>query len=90
MSNYAVIARVSETLRGILWNAFQADPEISSIIGSEQDITLKNPTETARDSANRLSLWLHQVTENEFAKHRPRMRANGQDTLQYPPMALNL
>jgi hypothetical protein len=89
LSNYVVIAKVSEALRSILWDGFQVDSVISSIISSPQEITFKNPTETARDSANRLSLWLHQVTENEFAKNKPMVRTDDQ-TLHYPPMALNL
>ena len=94
MSSYMVIARVSETLRNILWEAFQSDTTTADIIDSLEEITFKNPTETARDSANRLSLWLHQVTENEYVKNQPMVRSNtngsGHDKLQFPALALNL
>lgn len=96
MSNYAVIAAVSKALQQILWEAFESDPVIRSIINSDQEIIFRNPTETARDSANRLSLWLHQVNENEFVKNRPMLRTNnngqnsGQQQHRFPPLALNL
>jgi len=104
MSSYKVIAKVSMTLKDILWEAF-SDPgdEIINIVGNdkEQAIVFKNPTETAKKSANKLSVWLYQITENEYLKNQPMMRhparvanGNGQqglpERLQYPPLALNL
>jgi hypothetical protein len=93
MSSYMVVADVSDKLRSILWEAFNADPLVRSIVGSEAAIVLTNPTETVRDSANRLSLWLYQITENEFMKNQPMQRAersDRHDQLQFPPLALNL
>jgi hypothetical protein len=99
MSNYNVIASVSEELRRILWEAFQADNVIRSIVGNDTAIVLSNPTKTAEDSSNRLSLWLYQVVENEFVKNQPLMQRelpNRQnrparlDQLQQSPLALNL
>jgi hypothetical protein len=90
MSSYMIVAAVSEALRQILWEAFVADPVVHPIVGSESAIVFKNPTETAQDSANRLSLWLYQVTENEFVKNQPMFRDNGHDQAQFPPLALNL
>lgn len=97
MSNFAVIAAVSDALRTILWTEFNAENTVRPLVVSEQAIVFKNPTETARDSSNRLSLWLYQVTENEYVKNQPPVRAR--DPLQQPPaperwfptpMALNL
>jgi hypothetical protein len=91
MSSYKVISEVSKKLRELLWRAFEAEPEINpTILGNEEAIVFSNPTQAARDSANRLSLWLYQITENEFMKNQPPSRANGLQTLQFPPMALNL
>jgi hypothetical protein len=90
MSSYMVVAAVSEALRRILWEAFNPDAVVGPIVGSESAIVFKNPTETTRDSANRLSLWLYQITENEFMKNQPMLRSNGDNTSQFPPMALNL
>jgi hypothetical protein len=53
-----VVAAVSQALRQILWEAFDADAVIRPIVVSESAIVFTNPTETARDSSNRLSLWL--------------------------------
>jgi hypothetical protein len=98
MSSYRVIARVSTTLKEILWAAYSEDGEIRTIVGNdkEQAIVFKNPTETAKKSANKLSLWLYQITENEFLKNQPMLRAAGNGNVnqhqqtQFPPLALNL
>jgi hypothetical protein len=100
MSDYTVLAAVSEALRSILWEAYDADNVVRPIVGSEQAIVFRNPTQTAQDQANRLSLWLYQVTENEHVKNQPRLRAAQQpppppagaprEASQLPPMALNL
>ncbi|MFN8451296.1 MAG: Pvc16 family protein [Anaerolineae bacterium] len=48
-------------------------------------------TETAKNSSHKLSIWLYQVTENEFLKNQPPLRVNGTDDRQrQPPLALNL
>ena len=90
MSSYRVLASVSQTLRTLLWDAYSADPPLRSIVGSQSAISFSNPTETARDSANRLSLWLYQVTENEHLKNQPVMRGNDHTSTQVTPLALNL
>ncbi len=100
MSDYLVLDAVSKALRQILWDAFNADAVIQPLVGSENAIVFNNPTETARDSANRLSLWLYQITENEHVKNQPPLKARLQpvqlpagtprEVLQFPPMALNL
>ncbi len=100
MSDYLVLDAVSKALRQILWDAFNADGVVRPIVGSEAAIVFSNPTETARDSGNRLSLWLYQITENEYVKNQPMLKARVQPALlpgstpreaaQYPPMALNL
>ena len=91
MSSYMVLTATSRMLRRILWEAFDADPVIRPIVGSSEDaIVLLNPTETARNLSNRLSLWLYHVSENEFTKNAAPVRANGHDSRQAPPLALNL
>jgi hypothetical protein len=90
MSSYMVLAAVSNALRRILWEDFDDDTVIRPIVGSESAIVFDNPTETARDSANRLSLWLYQVTENEHLKNQPPPRSNGHGSRRVTPMAVNL
>jgi len=89
VSSYEVLAAVSRALRDILWDEINADPQIGPIVGSEAAIVFLNPTQTARDSSNRLSLWLYQVTENEHVKNQPMQRAAAAGTEQFPPLALN-
>lgn len=98
MSSYMVIRSVSEALRQILWNAISVDPVTLPIVGAEQAIVLSNPTQTALDSSNRLSLWLYQVVEDEFVKNQPMIRGpepdpndiRGRHRDEFPPMALDL
>lgn len=101
MSDYLVLDAVSKALRQILWDEFNADATVRPIVGSEAAIVFSNPTETARDSGNRLSLWLYQITENEHVKNQPMLKAALQpppppggraprQAAQFPPMALNL
>jgi len=89
LSDYTVVAAVSEALRLILWKAYSTDPTTLQIVGAESAIALRNPTETARDSANRLSLWLYQITENEFLKNQPALRTADPQVDKFPPLALN-
>lgn len=90
MSGYGVIRAVSLALRDILWEEFTADSSIQPIVGSKQAIVFSNPTETAQQPSNRLSLWLYQVTENEYLKNQPVGRANGANTIRPAPMAVDL
>lgn len=90
MSSYMVVADVSKVLRRVLFEELSADTGVGQLFPNEQDIVFKNPTDTARDTANRLSLWLYQITENEFLKNQPMARANGADAVRHAPLALNL
>jgi Pvc16 N-terminal domain len=84
-----VLAAVSSGIRRILWNSFAADPTVRPLVGTEEAIVFLNPTQTARDSGNRVSLWLYMIAENEFIKNAPPQRV-ADDTEQFPPLALDL
>jgi hypothetical protein len=91
MSNYSVIFQVSKRLKDVIWTAFQADQEIKGLVGtSDAAIVFLHPSAAARNASNRLSLWLYQVTENEFVKNQPPQPVNGNNRAQAPPLALNL
>jgi hypothetical protein len=91
VSNYTVISDVSEGLKQILFTEFEKDPVIRNIVGpTDAGIVFTNPTQTAQNASNRLSIWLYQVTENEFLKNQPSARSNGVETTQFPPLQLNL
>jgi hypothetical protein len=89
MSSYTVLAAVSAALRQILWQSYDGDDVVRPIVGSESAVVFTNPTETARDSSFRLSLWLYHVNENEFLKNQPPQHSNGTN-FQETPLALNL
>jgi len=93
MSSSRVLREVSKGLRRLLWDSFQLDNDITGpnqIVTSEQDIVFANPTETARNSAQRLSIWLYQVTENEFLKNQPTNAGGPHSVTRDPPLVLNL
>ena len=88
MSSYRVVSEVSKALRSVLWAEFEEDDDFNAVT-NEADIVFKNPTETARDSANRLSLWLYHITEDAYLKNQPARRGNGAGISQFPPLALD-
>lgn len=93
MSSHHVIKDVTETLRDILWQGYSRPGQdgITQYISGPEDIVFSNPTDTARDSTKRLSLWLYQVTENEFVKNQPMLRADREqpELERFPPLALD-
>lgn len=89
MSEYTILQDTSLALRDLLWANFAPDQQIRQLISSPAAIELTNPAEIRQDGSLRLSLWLYQVTENEFMKNQPPVRlANG--TEMRTPMALTL
>lgn len=90
MSSFTVLSAVSSALRSVLWEAIQDELSLQSIVPSESAIVFLNPTETGRGTSNRLSLWLYQVTENEFLKNAPPVRVEASHALAPPPLPLNL
>lgn len=92
MSSFQVLLEVNRRLRTVIFDAVQGDPDSRDLLASPMDIVFTNPTETARNRSSRttLSVWLYQVTENEFMKNQPPARANGHTALAETPLALNL
>lgn len=87
MSSYLVIAAVSKAIQQVLWDAFHEDDLLSRHVHSQEEIDLRNPTEAARDTSHRMSLWLYDITENEFLHNNGAHRAEGRE---FPALSLNL
>jgi hypothetical protein len=92
MSSDLVLQRTSFALRDILWAEIQPLAPMRDIFQSAQAIAFTNPKDTHRDNSLKLSLWLYQVTENEFLKNQPPARPRNGNPLQdvKTPLALNL
>lgn len=90
MSSYLVISHVSEAIRSVLWDAIHDEDPINQFLQTENDIVFTNPTETAQTGENRLSIWLHHITENAFEKNHPARIRDTRDEIEPPPLALNL
>jgi hypothetical protein len=89
MSSYQVLAAVSSGIRRILWNSFAADATVRSLVGTEEAIVFLNPTDTAKSSSNRVSLWMYLIAEDEFIKNEPNSRISDIRE-QFPPLGLDL
>jgi hypothetical protein len=92
MSDYKVVGAVDETLRALLWSHFQVDSEISSIIATEQQITIEPPFKLVKNTdpdEDSLSIFLYRVAENGDLKNR-QLQPAGPNVFRYPPLCLNL
>lgn len=91
MSDYRVVGDVDETLRRLLWSQMQFDAEITSVLATEQQISLEPPYKIVTDTnpnEDTLSLFLYRVAENADMKNRPLQRV-GDGRLRQPPLSLN-
>jgi hypothetical protein len=90
--NYTVLKEASKALRQLLLEGFQAEPSVNAIVGGEGGISFDHPATMNEDGPIHLSLWLHQVVENEFLKNNPPLTVtvNGTDRRRPPPLPLNL
>jgi len=86
MSDYNAILYVGETLIRLLWDGIKIDPEVSSIIQSEDQITLSSPEEI--ESGKKLSLFLYQIVENDYLKNQELQTVNS-EKLNQPPLVLS-
>lgn len=92
MSDYKVLNAVDETLRAMLWSGMQSDSEMSSILATEQDISLEPPftlIDNEKPKVSGLSVYLYRVTENGEVKNRP-LEQLTPSLLRFPPLPLNL
>ena len=92
MGDYKVVGAVDATLRALLWSRMQNDSDITSIIGTEQQISFEPPFKIVQDADPTpvsLSVFLYRVSENGDMKNRPLQRINN-GLLRYPPLSLNL
>ena len=77
MSSYRVLKGVSETLRATLWEAIQAEPELTQFVANESGIVFSNPTQAIADVAKNpaLSMWLYKVDEDQYTRNSPEVRS---------------
>ena len=103
MSSYQVLSQVSRQLQRLLWQGISdelaRDSALHDTLDRLEQIVFTNPTEAARDSSNRLSLWLYRIAENEFLKNgafepagapAPSARPAPRRRDRFPPLSLNL
>ena len=91
MSGYLAINAVSRALRRVLWSAYDADTgPLRSLVGDEQAIVFDNPTQTARNPSQRLSLFLYRMCINEFMRNDSAPLSAQNDRARSAPLPLDL
>src|SRR5208282_723993 len=89
MADYTVLSEVGESILGVLWEEMQADPQINTLIDSEDRISLESPADLEGNDTVRLSIYLYRIAEDAYSKNRPPIN-NGRGQLQKPPLTLDL
>jgi hypothetical protein len=89
MSDYTVIAELGDALVSVLFAELNADPQIQSLIDSEDRISLESPAELENNSSVRLSIYLYRILENPYMKNRFPIQGTG-GKLRKPPLTLDL
>jgi len=77
-------------LKGLLWQGISEDAEVRPLVGNEEAILLDSPSETAKDSSNRLSVFLYQITEDPYMKNAPMVQGGSANGQAFPPLAPDL
>lgn len=89
MGDYKVLAEVSESIVGVIWQEIQADPDLFALIDDPNLISLESPAELEDTNQALLSVYLYRVAEDGYAKNQlPGIGAGGR--LRKAPMALDL
>ena len=89
MADYTVLAEVSESLAGVLWEEIQRDPQVNGLIDHENRISLESPYELRNNDAVRLSIYLYRIAEGASSKNQPPVQVDGVRSRK-PPLALEL
>jgi hypothetical protein len=89
MSGYAAIADVSETIRTVLLQEMQADPDLLSLFDLDERLSLQSPADLKTDNVARLSLYLYRILEDPHAKNRNPVVSSG-TSVRKAPLTLDL
>jgi hypothetical protein len=89
MSDYSIIAELGDSLVSLLFSELNADPQMSSLIDSEDRISLESPADLENNNSVRLSIYLYRIVENPYLKNRFPLEGRG-GTQRKPPLTLDL
>jgi hypothetical protein len=89
MGDYTVLAEVSESLSGVLWEEIQSDPQVHGLIDNENRISLESPFDLQNNDSVKLSIYLYRIIENAATKNQFPVQGNGAQ-LRKPPLTLDL
>jgi hypothetical protein len=89
MSDYSVIAELGDSLLSVLFSELNADSQISSLIDSEDRLSLESPADLENNNSVRLSMYLYRILENPYMKNRFPVDGTG-GKLRRAPLTLDL
>ena len=89
MADYTAISEAGQALVGVLWQEMQADPSLTSLIDSEDRISLESPADLEGNDTVRLSIYLYRIVEDPYRKNSPPIN-DGRGQLEKPPLTLDL
>ena len=89
MADYTVLSEVGESILAVLWEEMQADPQVNTLIDSEDRISLESPADLEGNDTVRLSIYLYRIAEDAQSKNRPPLNL-GNGRVQKPPLTLDL
>jgi hypothetical protein len=89
MADYTAISEVGQAIVGVLWEEMQADPSLTSLIDSEDRISLESPADLDGNDTVRLSIYLYRIVEDAYRKNSLPIN-DGRGHLEKPPLTLDL
>jgi hypothetical protein len=89
MADYTVVSEVGEAIVNVLWEEIKAVPQLKTLIGTEDQISLESPADLEGNDTVRLSIYLYRIAEDAYSKNRPPIN-DGRGNLEKPPLALDL
>jgi hypothetical protein len=89
VADYTALSEVGEALVSVLWDEMQSDPSLSSLIDTEDRISLESPADLEGNDTVRLSVYLYRIVEDSFRKNSLPVN-RGANQLEKPPLTLDL
>lgn len=89
MSDYTVLADIGDSLVSTLFQEMNSDPQVRSLIDTEDRISLESPADLANNDSVRLSIYLYRLVEDAYMKNRFPVEGTGGKSRK-PPLTLDL
>lgn len=89
MGDYTVMAEVGQALVSVLFQEMNSDPQVRTLIDTEDRVSLESPADLQDNDAVRLSVYLYRVVEDPYLKNQFPVEGTG-GKLRKAPLTLDL